>query len=222
MTRTTTLIATEIRRATSAAAAGPSQGDSRPASDPARSIQAARRLSRSAAALGRARCATADRRDGALRGSVAGAGLTSSGAVLQQERSHRLRPDTLRAQDELDGLPHRAVTAAMLRDHVRDLLHFGRRVGHSDRQTGALERRHVEQGVADERELLSRELVLREQRLDRVALAPRAEDHLRAELRAARLRDDARFPGDHGKTEAGAPREIERDAVARVEGLQLV
>src|SRR3989449_9699623 len=101
-----------------------------------------------------------------------------------------------RAQGDESGpyaLPSDALAAARPRHEGGARLDLRRRVGDGDGEAGALERREVEQIIADIGDRLGRQAVLGHQRLETLPLPARAEDdRIDAELVAARLGDRAR------------------------------
>src|SRR2546427_9216213 len=97
-------------------------------------------------------------------------------SVIAPVPAHVRPPRALGAEDEPDALPIYALAAARLRHEVGDRLDLRRRVGDGDGEAGALERREVEQIVADIGDRLGRQAVLGHQRLEALPLPARAED----------------------------------------------
>src|SRR5262249_14969082 len=144
-------------------------------------------------------------------------------AVVAHVGGDHLVPALLSAQDALDDLPEHAVAAGRSRDEPRGRLARAGGRGEGDGHSRSLQRGNVEEVVADIGRRGARQIELRAQRLQRLALATGAEhDDVDAELVTARLRDRAGLPGDHGRPKLCPPGERDGDSVARVEALQLI
>src|SRR2546425_2828090 len=144
-------------------------------------------------------------------------------SVIAHVAVHGRPPRALGAEDEPDALPHDALAAPPFRHEGGARLDLRRRVGDGDGEAGALERREVEQIIADIGDRLGRQAVLGHQRLETLPLPARAEDdRIDAELVAARLGDRALLPRDHRGAQPRPFSEHDRDAVVRVERFELV
>ena len=132
-------------------------------------------------------------------------------------------PRPLGAQNHLDRLPEHALAPAGPGDEVGHGLDLGRRVADGDGEAGSLQRGHVEEIVADVGGLGGGHAELGAERLQRLALAPGAQhDRVHAELVTPHLGDRALLPGHEGGTQSSPPGQLDGDAVAGVEALELV
>ncbi len=130
---------------------------------------------------------------------------------------------SLRGENDVGQLAHRAAAAVARRDVMRMRANRGRCVRHRHAEAACGQHGDVRQVVADVRALLGREPQIDAQPLPRRALVVRVLHEMRNAqlLRAMRHRGRA-APGDPRDDDAGVCQQMHRDAVERTERLELV
>ena len=127
------------------------------------------------------------------------------------------------AQHRLDHLAHRLPPPVPLEHAVDARPHLGDGVGRREGEAAAGEHRQVEEVVADVGDPLGLDAVLGEELGEGGALVGAVEDDgVERQLAGARRERRGAAPGEDADLEPGALRQLERQAVADVEDLELL